>query len=129
MCWRIEKTFKFEAAHQLTGLPEGHQCGRLHGHSYKLTVAIESNELQPEGWVKDFGELAPLKHHIDTNFDHRNLNEALAEWESPTLPTTSENLAWYFFHWCRNCIELPRNATLLWARVSETESSSATYYK
>lgn len=131
MCWRIEKTYSFEASHQLVGLPEGHKCGRDHGHSYKLTVAIASNELQPEGWVKDFGELAPLKHHIDENFDHRNLNEVLAKLVPSLTPSgsTSENLAWYFFQWCREFIDLPRNATILWTRISETESSSATYYK
>lgn len=123
MCWRIEKTFSFEASHQLVGLPEGHKCGRDHGHSYKLTIAIESNELQPEGWVKDFGELAPLKRHIDWHFDHRNLNEVLVE------STTSEHLARHFFHWCRANIELPRNASFLWVKVSETEATSATYYK
>lgn len=122
MCWRIEKEFKFEAAHQLLNLPEGHQCGRLHGHSYTVTVAIESNELQREGWIKDFGELGPLKGYINTNFDHKFLNDLLPS-------TTSESLAQHFYLWCKSNIDLPLNANWAWTRVSETESSSATYWR
>ncbi len=30
----IYKEFMFEAAHKLPYVPDGHKCGRLHGHSF-----------------------------------------------------------------------------------------------
>jgi 6-pyruvoyltetrahydropterin/6-carboxytetrahydropterin synthase len=39
--WR---RFRFEAAHRLPNVPEGHKCGRMHGHGFEVTLlaAIES---------------------------------------------------------------------------------------
>lgn len=38
--FRITKEFHFSASHQLTGLPEDHQCARLHGHNYIVEVEL-----------------------------------------------------------------------------------------
>ena len=40
---RITKTFTFDAAHWLPRVPEGHKCGRLHGHTYSVTIAVEGD--------------------------------------------------------------------------------------
>lgn len=39
--WR---RFRFEAAHRLPNVPEGHKCGRMHGHGFAVTLysAIEA---------------------------------------------------------------------------------------
>ena len=37
---RITQAFTFEAAHHLPNVPEGHKCGRLHGHSYRVEVHV-----------------------------------------------------------------------------------------
>ena len=42
---KIAATFGFEAAHRLPNLPDGHKCKNLHGHNYRLEVAIEGGEL------------------------------------------------------------------------------------
>ncbi|MCW9040055.1 MAG: 6-carboxytetrahydropterin synthase, partial [Rhodospirillales bacterium] len=34
----IYKKFTFEAAHFLPNVPDGHKCGRLHGHSFEVTL-------------------------------------------------------------------------------------------
>ena len=34
MSTTLFKDFTFEAAHHLPHVPEGHKCGRLHGHSF-----------------------------------------------------------------------------------------------
>jgi 6-pyruvoyltetrahydropterin/6-carboxytetrahydropterin synthase len=78
--YRIEKTFHFSAAHQLTHLaahtPE-HKCARLHGHSYRVRVTLESDALDADGFVLDYGLLEPVRRYIDAELDHRNLNEVL----------------------------------------------------
>ena len=89
--YRISKQFTFDAAHQLFGLPEGHQCGRLHGHTYRVEVVIEADSLTAEGWILDFGDLRPIREYIDNYLDHQNLNEVL------DFQPTAEKLAQHFF--------------------------------
>ncbi|MFP3499961.1 6-carboxytetrahydropterin synthase, partial [Pseudomonas sp. SIMBA_059] len=36
----IFKEFTFESAHRLPHVPEGHKCGRLHGHSFKVGLHL-----------------------------------------------------------------------------------------
>ena len=58
----VTRHVEFEAAHMLTGYNGA--CGRLHGHSYKLEVAITGQRLATEefededfGFIIDFKEL------------------------------------------------------------------------
>ena len=39
----IFKEFTFEAAHDLPNTPEGHKCRRLHGHSFRIRLAVEGD--------------------------------------------------------------------------------------
>lgn len=117
----IGKTFTFEAAHWLPGLPDGHKCARQHGHSYTVEVELCSEELTPPGFVVDFGDLAPLKRHLDERFDHQQLNE-VAE-----VAPTSENLARLIFDWCCSNLELPAGAMVAAVRVKETAGTWARY--
>lgn len=121
--YAISKSFKFEAAHRLEGLPEGHQCGRIHGHSYSVSVDLASMQLTTEGWIEDFGKLAPFREYLAKEFDHRNLNEVC------DFQTTSENLARHFYNWVKINIALPVNSFLQSVTVSETATSSASYYE
>jgi len=91
--YTITKEFTFDAAHQLYGLPEGHKCGRLHGHTYTVIVELQSAELDEHGFVKDYGELSLIKDFIDGNLDHRNLNDVLG-----IKNTTAENIARFIYH-------------------------------
>ncbi len=74
----ITKDFTFEAAHQLTGLPDGHQCSRLHGHSYTVRVKLRGLLKEP-GWVRDYGDLETFKKLLSSTFDHRNVNQVLED--------------------------------------------------
>ena len=58
----IFKEFTFEAAHLLPNVPEGHKCGRLHGHSFHVALHV-SGPIEPEsGWLMDFADLkSPLQ--------------------------------------------------------------------
>ncbi len=40
MSTTLFKDFTFEAAHRLPHVPEGHKCGRLHGHSFMVRLEI-----------------------------------------------------------------------------------------
>ena len=82
----ISKDFAFSASHQLDGLPDDHQCARLHGHNYVVRLTLEGEVIQP-GFVVDYGALAPFKEWIDKHLDHRHLNDAFG------FNPTAENMA------------------------------------
>jgi 6-pyruvoyltetrahydropterin/6-carboxytetrahydropterin synthase len=94
--WRISKTFEFSYSHVLAGLPEGHQCARLHGHNAVVQVVLESDRLNDVGFIVDYGELAPLKAYLDGAYDHRHLNDVV-----PFNPT-AELLAADLLKWCKS---------------------------
>jgi 6-pyruvoyltetrahydropterin/6-carboxytetrahydropterin synthase len=121
MTFRIGKRFTFEAAHQLANLPEGHKCGRLHGHSYTIEVVFMATELTGPGFVADFADLTPVKQHLAERFDHHALNASL------DVEPTSENLARCLFEWCATNLSMPTTATLEAVRVSETPATWAEY--
>lgn len=89
--YKITKEFHFSASHVLNGLPEGHQCGRLHGHNYILKVELQNKELANPGFVQDYGELKKIKDYVDNYLDHRHLNDVLK------INPTSENICKYLF--------------------------------
>lgn len=114
--YTIIKEFAFEASHKLTGLPEGHQCARDHGHSYRVQIDLQSPGLNETGFIVDYGELKPLKTYIDETFDHRFLNDVVP------FQTSAENLARHFYEWCKK--HWPETAAV---RVSETAKTWAEY--
>lgn len=69
--FRVTKTFKWEAAHQIRYLPEGHKCAQLHGHSYRAEVTLQSVSLSVHGFIRDVAELDPVRNYIVTMLDHR----------------------------------------------------------
>jgi len=99
--YRIAKEIRFEASHQLDGLPDDHKCSHNHGHSYKLILYFESETLTEEGWIIDFGELNRFKkEYIDypKGVDHKFLNDYLAnKLDYDGGQTTAENLAKWFY--------------------------------
>lgn len=82
------KEFQFEAAHRLPGVPEGHPCGRLHGHSFKVRITVEGPVDGYTGYVIDFGDIIDAFSPWLEKLDHHYLNE-VPGLENPT----SENLA------------------------------------
>lgn len=84
----IYKEFTFEAAHKLPFVPAGHQCGRLHGHSFCVRIFV-AGEINPQtGWIMDYAELKEAFMPIWRQLDHYYLNE-IEGLENPT----SEHLA------------------------------------
>jgi len=96
--YRIGRTFRFEAAHQLPLLPEDHKCRRLHGHNYRVDIEA-MGELDPRGFVMDFAELDAVVEPLVAQVDHRLLNdipglgnptaEIIAQWFLERVPAAS----------------------------------------
>jgi 6-pyruvoyltetrahydropterin/6-carboxytetrahydropterin synthase len=88
--FKLWKDFSFEAAHQLTKVPVGHQCGRMHGHSYKVRVHCKGVLDPAKDWVVDYADIAKACRPIVDSLDHTILNDHM------DMETTAENLAWWF---------------------------------
>jgi len=87
--FKLWKDFTFEAAHQLTKVPAGHQCGRLHGHSYKVRVHCKGKLDQNRDWVVDYADIAYAVRPLIEELDHSFLNHIIDG------ETTAENLAFW----------------------------------
>lgn len=113
----IAKRFSFDASHQLTGLPEGHKCTRLHGHTYTVELELAAPNVNDVGMVLDYGEMAPFKTWLDETFDHRHLNDVVA------FNPTAERLARHLFRVATEML----GGVVSAVRVSETPNTMAEY--
>lgn len=107
----------FEAAHRLPGLPIGHKCARVHGHSYRAALGFDGTSRLPDAC------LAALNGYISTAFNGCYLNDSVPH----AGPPTSENLARHLYEWACKELSLPDGTTITAARVSETASTWAEY--
>ncbi len=113
----LRKTFQFEAAHLLPGLPKSHKCRRLHGHSFQVEVVV-SGECDPKlGWVLDYADITSAFKPLWEKLDHRYLNE-VAGLENPT----SENIALWIWKRLK-----PRLPLLTEVVVAETCTAQCVY--
>lgn len=80
---RICKSFDFDAAHKLPNVPEGHKCGRLHGHTYKVELVLEGVPQKKEGWFIDYADIARAWLVVHDIVDHKYLND-IDGLENPT---------------------------------------------
>ncbi len=117
MTTTLSKTFRFEAAHRLPKVPEGHKCARLHGHSYQIDVIVTGDVNPDTGMVVDFAEITEAWKPLHAILDHYYLNE-IDGLENPT----SEILAAWIYK--RMKTQLPCLSAIY---VHETCTSSARY--
>jgi 6-pyruvoyltetrahydropterin/6-carboxytetrahydropterin synthase len=94
---RISRTYHYDSAHWLPLVREGHKCGRMHGHTYQLTVTL-AGEPNQQGWVMDFADIDQAVRPWLARLDHRILNDEIPN------PTTEEQLLWW---WQRLSHSLP----------------------
>lgn len=114
---RLVKTFDFEAAHWLPSFPEGHKCRRLHGHSFRVDVAVAGEVPADRGYLVDYGEIKAAIAPVRETLDHYCLNE-IDGLENPT----SEMLARWI--WLRLKPALPMLEEIT---VHETCTSKCVY--
>lgn len=79
----LVREYRFEAAHKLPHVPEGHKCRRLHGHSFKIELLVSGPVDPASGWFIDFGVLDDLWRPLGEVLDHHYLNE-VPGLENPT---------------------------------------------
>src|ERR1700692_2153674 len=86
----VEETFA--AGHALRGYRG--KCENVHGHNYRVQLAIEGPELASIGLLGDFVEVKKLIHGVVGYLDHRFIND-LPPFDA--LNPSAENLAKYFY--------------------------------
>lgn len=113
----LTRDYRFEAAHRLPRLPDGHKCKRLHGHSFRVEVLVKGEVDEGTGFLMDFGDIDRIVDPIVARLDHNYLNEI----EGLENPTSEILAAWL---WQKVRPSLPLLAAV---SVSETCDARCTY--
>jgi 6-pyruvoyltetrahydropterin/6-carboxytetrahydropterin synthase len=103
---RLVHEFRFEAAHRLPRVPEGHKCARLHGHSYRIEVCVRGPVDENTGWFLDFQRLFDAWAPLHEALDHRYLNDI----QGLSNPTSELLARWI---WERMSSPLPELARVI----------------
>ena len=90
----IGKDFTFQAAHKLTNVPDGHPCGRVHGHGYRVRIELKGPVHHETGWLCDFADIGYAWNVIGKKLDHWCLNDVPMV---GAMTPTAENLAALIF--------------------------------
>ncbi len=119
--YEVKVVTRFAAAHRLTMV--GAKCENMHGHNWKIEVALTGAELDAGGVLMDFGEVKGRLREIIARVDHQYLNELeMFQGRQPS----SERIAAYIAGELQKAITTPGVRV---SRVSawESEDSCATY--
>lgn len=121
--WKLNTEFTFDASHQILGY-DG-KCANMHGHTYRVRITAESNQLNPSKYLStpdmvcDFKELKwAAKDASKGGFDHGHLNDLLP------VATTAERIAEYIHK--ETSKRIPDNVRLT-VTVWETPNSWVEY--
>ena len=71
----VAYTFGFDAAHRFRGMPRGHKYAGMHGHSFRVEVAVRGVPRPPLGFVTDFARLERSCRALQGTLDHALLND------------------------------------------------------
>jgi 6-pyruvoyltetrahydropterin/6-carboxytetrahydropterin synthase len=90
--WELTKSFRFEAAHAISGTTLGGASEEIHGHSFRAEVAISGVPDPNTGMIVDLGALERDIAEIRHTLDHKLLNR-INDLGVPTL----ENLSRFIY--------------------------------
>ena len=110
----VWRRYTFEAAHQLPNVPQGHKCGRMHGHGFEIILHASQGVSGQEIGI-DYDRLDALWAPIYKKLNYKCLNE-ISGLENPTSELIS---SWI---WGELKPYLPE---LSWVTVYETASCGA----
>ncbi len=111
----------FAAAHQLREI--GGNCEQLHGHTWRVEVFLQGEELEEKGILMDFRAVKSIVKKWIDKLDHHYLNDVL-EGMNPT----TENLARYLFDRLEGSI-CSKEVKLSKIRVWESDDACVSYEK
>lgn len=114
--YEVKITSEFSGAHNLRHYKG--KCENLHGHNWKVELAIEAARLDKLGMATDFKDLKRELKKVLDSLDHKYLNK-LPFFKD--INPTSENIA-KFIH---DKLDLKSAKITVW----ETPTSAASYYK
>ncbi len=115
--YSIKVIANFSAAHNLRGYKG--KCEDLHGHNWKVEVAVRRKTLDGTGMVMDFSQLKACVYAALDKLDHKYLNH-LPHFKK--VNPTSENIAQYIYRGLAKEIADVASVT-----VWENDTSCATY--
>jgi len=112
----VWRQFEFEAAHQLPNVEAGHQCGRMHGHGFRV-ILHASQQLDDAPMAVDIDELTVLWESLSAQLEFSCLNDI----EGLENPTSEHLSAWI---WQRL---KPQLSALSYVSVYETATAGCHY--
>ena len=114
---------KFAAAHQLRGYKG--KCENLHGHNWRVTVAVTAERLNEQGLAIDFHDLTKSLRDVLDQLEHTFLNDIFPFTQ---INPSSENLA----KWIYDTLAIKLNddnIEVASVTVWESDSASASYFE
>ena len=121
--YQLTKSVTFDAAHRLRDYVG--KCANLHGHTYKLEVAVTGEKVDEVGMVYDFYDLKKLMQGVVDQLDHKFINEIPPYDE---INPTAENMAYQIYQTLRQGLAVQnRKIKLKYVQIWETPTASATY--
>jgi len=116
--WELTKSFRFEAAHSLSGTTFGAASEEIHGHSFRTEVTVRGTPDPATGMVIDLGLLERSMADVRKLLDHKLLNRI------ETLgPPTLENLSRFIWDQLQHAAQLTRVSV-----HRDSCNESCTYY-
>jgi 6-pyruvoyltetrahydropterin/6-carboxytetrahydropterin synthase len=113
----------FAAGHALRNYKG--KCENVHGHNYKVRVALAGSELDSAGLLYDFVHLKQVIQDVIRSLDHRFLND-VPPFDS--LNPSAENIARYIYdETSKQMRRAPKGASIASITVWETDTTAATY--
>ena len=109
--------FGFDAAHRFEAVPRGHKYRGVHGHSFRVEVALLGSPHPPHGFVADLEKIERACRALQRQLDHKLLNK-IKSLNNPSL----ENLALWI--WRRLEPKFPGLARVTVRRDSLGQSAS-----
>jgi 6-pyruvoyltetrahydropterin/6-carboxytetrahydropterin synthase len=122
--YELTVTSEFEAAHFIPGY-QG-KCARLHGHNWKIEVAVSGDELNELGMIIDFKDFKIAVNKVVDSLDHYYLNE-MASFKN--IAPTAENIAKYIYEQLAASDTFSGTARLQYVKVWESPRSAVKYSK
>jgi len=123
--YRISTFAHFDSAHYLRGYRG--KCASIHGHRWKVEVAMEGENLDEQGILIDFMDVKGLLKKVTDEYDHKLINEVPPFDE---LNPTAENMAKTIFDRMAEKLQEMAGSSVRVTGVTvwESETAGAAYF-